>query len=98
MSFPLIQGATPFSGTIPADVWTLIADEVSVAKITNEDPASQEVWLTYANPLDTAPVAFDVADSKWRLIDDTAQFENGAGQSKIYAYAKNKSAKIGVQT
>ena len=96
MAFPLSQGSTPFEGIIPADEWTLICDSVSVAKITNLYVAKQQVWLTYTNITSAAPVEFD-PPMKWRMKGDTAQFKNGAGQSKIYAFPKELDAEIGVQ-
>ena len=97
MAFPLSQGSTPERGILPADEWTLICTSVSVAKITNLFKAGQLVWLTYTNITSAAPVGLTIPEL-WKIPADTAEFENGSGQSNIYCYPVKDDAEIRVQT
>ncbi len=96
MSFPLSQGSTPESNIIPADQWTHICNEVSVAKITNLYEAGIIVWLTYTNITSNAPTDLNV--EKWKMPDNYAKFVNGAGRSNIYAYPISNVVLIRVET
>ncbi len=96
MAFPLSAGANPFTGTLTADTWTLVATNVLWATINNDYNADQLVYLTYTLVGDAAPVGLSVP--KWLLSDDYDPFDGAATARNIYLYPVGKDAVVTVET
>lgn len=95
MAIPKVTGDNPVQETIPKDVWSLIAEDVNVAKIHSNFDKTQTVWMTYVKTGDAAPTAFNAP--MWSVPDDFIHFEDSATSRDLYLFPVNTAADVTIE-
>lgn len=95
MALPKTVGSNPETVTITKDAWTLIANDVNVAKITSKFGKTQLVWITYIKIGNNKPTDLDIP--KWKMPANVLEFEDSLTSRDLYLYPVDKDAKITIE-